>query len=165
MQAALHRAEECFWKKWWNKFPPTCFGFLSEKPSSTPHESSNGASPLQPVWRRKRKECITTVAEATLQTKSSMVNVTHSCRNPNRNSLARAEQAHRAGQKGNDWDQPRGAVLFCLVVVPSSLRPNWHYKPRKCWTGRFLVCVSKAVVSTHKQWLTETYFKETTQQF
>ncbi|KAK2848848.1 hypothetical protein Q5P01_008682 [Channa striata] len=50
----------------------------------------------------KQKECGTTVAAATLQIKSSAVNVTHSCRNPNRNSLHRAEQAHSAGQRGND---------------------------------------------------------------
>lgn len=94
------------------------FGFLSKIPSSTSHESSDGASPLQPGRRRNRKECVTTVAEATVQAKSSMVNVTNSCRNPNRNSPAQAKQAHRAGQKGNDWDQPQGAAGSILWSCP-----------------------------------------------
>ncbi|KAF3694172.1 hypothetical protein EXN66_Car009848 [Channa argus] len=46
---------------------------------------------VAPLWRRQGSKL-----------KSSTVNVTHSCRNPNRNGLARAEQAHGAGQRGND---------------------------------------------------------------
>lgn len=57
-----------------------------------------------------------------------------------------------------------GCGGFSPVVVPSSLRPHWHQKPRKCLTGTFSVCVSRAVVSTPEQSLTETHWKETTKQ-
>lgn len=43
------------------------------------------------------KECITAVAEETLQTKSSEASVTDVCRNANRNSLALAARAHKEG--------------------------------------------------------------------
>lgn len=43
------------------------------------------------------KECITAVAEETLQTKSSAASVTDVCRNANRNCLALAARAHKEG--------------------------------------------------------------------
>lgn len=46
------------------------------------------------------KECITAVAEETLQTKSSAASVTDVCRNANRNCLAPTARAHREGGRG-----------------------------------------------------------------
>lgn len=60
---------------------------------------------------------------------------------------------HTENAKKEITETSLGCGGLSLVVMPSSLRPYWHHRPRKFWTGRFLVYASKTVVLTHTQWL------------
>lgn len=146
-QTQLHRAEEYFWNIWWNTFPASCLAsslrdFL---PLQMSFHTSLQLFSLSEGGRGKHVSPLR--LKAVLQTKSSMLNVAHSCRNPNRNSLARAGHAHRAGQRGNDWERPRGAA----GSVPWCLRTRWHQEPRTCGTGRFLATIDKIKLETQPE--------------